>query len=300
MKNGTSAKQLAANRRNAKKSTGPRTVQGRAVSKMNALKHGILSKEVLVGGENGCESAREFTALHRRFVEDLQPDGPIEEMLVDQIVTAHWRLRRALRAEAGETALSVDRGHWKRTEGKHPAHQWMEWRILGDPVPRMEKSSTGCGVLEDWLSEVRAAVEREGELSEPIVQGLVAQFGGTPNHLTTKLDELRQRLVSNPDGLDSADLRSRSLAEALACLDRELQELRILKTMHFRQEDMEEDARMAAAALPSADVLEKIQRYETKLNRQIFRALAQLERLQRQRRGEVLPAPLTVELSERE
>jgi type II secretory pathway component PulJ len=45
----------------------------------------------------------------------------------------------------------------------------------------------------------------------------------------------------------------------------------------------------AAAVLPSVQVLEKIQRYETKLERQMFRAMAQLERLQRMRRGEALP-----------
>jgi hypothetical protein len=45
-----SLKQMEANRRNAQKSTGPKTPDGRAVSKMNALKHGILSKEVLARG----------------------------------------------------------------------------------------------------------------------------------------------------------------------------------------------------------------------------------------------------------
>jgi len=51
--------------------------------------------------------------------------------------------------------------------------------------------------------------------------------------------------------------------------------------------------------LPSADVLDKILRYETKLERQMFRAMAQLERLQRIRQGEAVPAPLAVEVSER-
>ena len=58
--------------------------------------------------------------------------------------------------------------------------------------------------------------------------------------------------------------------------------------------EQEEKARQAAALLPSVEVLEKIQRYETKLERQIFRAMAQLERLQRMRKGETLPAPLAV------
>ena len=55
----------------------------------------------------------------------------------------------------------------------------------------------------------------------------------------------------------------------------------------------------AAALLPSLEVLDKILRYETKLERQMFRAMAQLERLQRMRRGEAVPAPLTVEVSEK-
>ena len=106
----TSPEQLDANRRNAQKSTGPKTPEGRAVSKMNALKHGIFSKEVLVSGLNIKENSRDLDALYERFWQDLNPVGPVEEMLVDQIVTAHWRLRRALRAESGEIALSVDRG----------------------------------------------------------------------------------------------------------------------------------------------------------------------------------------------
>src|ERR1044072_9439541 len=114
MKKRMSLKQLTANQRNAQKSTGPTTANGKAVSKMNALKHGILSKEVLVSGTNFKESRREFEKLHRRFWESLEPVGPVEEMLVDQIVTAHWRLRRALTAESGEIALSVDGGQWER------------------------------------------------------------------------------------------------------------------------------------------------------------------------------------------
>ena len=60
-----------------------------------------------------------------------------------------------------------------------------------------------------------------------------------------------------------------------------------------------QEARQAAAVLPSADVLDKILRYETKLERQMFRAMAQLERMQRLRNGEAIPAPLSLQVSER-
>ena len=80
-----SEKMREANRRTCLKSTGPRTPEGRAVSRMNALKHGLASKEVLVRGSAGRESGRELAKWHERFHTQLKPVGPIEELLVDQI-----------------------------------------------------------------------------------------------------------------------------------------------------------------------------------------------------------------------
>ena len=65
------------------------------------------------------------------------------------------------------------------------------------------------------------------------------------------------------------------------------------------REECAEQARQAAAVQPSVETLEKIQRYETKLERQLYRAMAHLERIQRMRRGEAVPPPLSVEVSER-
>jgi len=141
-----SAKQVEANRRNGGKSTGPKTPEGLAVSKMNALRHGILSKEVVVQGRVIRESRREFAALHQRFWDHLMPVGPVEEMLVDQIVTAQWRLRRALTAESGEIALSVDGGHWKRTR-RDLVMQWLQWGAALDPAGSMQKSAMGNTTL---------------------------------------------------------------------------------------------------------------------------------------------------------
>jgi hypothetical protein len=98
----SSPERMVANRANAQKSTGPKTPEGRAASRMNALKHGLLSQEVLVSGPHRHESEFELFALHDRFRDELQPMGPIEAMLVDQIVTTHWRSRRVLAAESAE------------------------------------------------------------------------------------------------------------------------------------------------------------------------------------------------------
>ncbi len=296
MRKTMSSKQLAANRRNAQQSTGPRTAQGRAVSKMNAVKHGILSKEVVVRGLRLKESPREFKALHQRFVESLQPVGPLEEMLVDQIVTAHWRLRRALTAESGEIALSVEEGAWQRACLPHPRVLWAQWEALGDPLPVMQDSALGNRLIERWLGDLQAAVEREGELTASAIQ---EAFAGRTNSLSQRLEELRLQLAAKPAGTDPAAWREQNKQEALAFLRRELDTVARRRAQCEQRERHAETARQAAAVLPAAATLEKILRYETKLERQLFRAMNQLERLQRMRQGEAIPAPLTMEVAER-
>lgn len=299
MRKTMSLKQIAANRQNARKSTGPKTPAGRAVSSMNALKHGILSKEVLVRGLHRKESGHELAALHQRFWEDLNPVGVTEEMLVDQIVTAHWRLRRALTAESGEIALSVDEGHWKRSRGPHPTLQWSQWEAFGDPIPNMLDCSIGNSILETWLGEVRKVVEQEGELTAVAVQNLVEHFGGKPNGLTRELEKLRLKLQANPEALVATALREKHKLEILGYLDRKIRDFFWWRKRCVGREENAEKAQQAAAVLPPVAVLEKIQRYETKLERQMYRAMTQLERLQRMRRGEEVPAPVSVEVSER-
>jgi hypothetical protein len=93
----TSDKQVQANRRNARKSTGPKTPEGKAAVQHNALKHGLLSKEVLLPGEDE-QALRE---LGENLRAELQPVGELENLLVDRIVASHWRLRRLGRVEAG-------------------------------------------------------------------------------------------------------------------------------------------------------------------------------------------------------
>ena len=97
-------KQLAANRRNARKSTGPRTPEGKASSRWNALKHGVLAKAVIPAPLEAYESREEFDALLRSLCQELGPASALEEMLVERIATSYWRLARVIRAEAAAIA----------------------------------------------------------------------------------------------------------------------------------------------------------------------------------------------------
>jgi hypothetical protein len=88
--------QLLANRLNSQKSTGPRSVEGRAASSMNALKHGARSQALVIPGEDPEALAQ----LGEAYREEYQPEGPEEELLLDAIVRADWTQRRMARLEA--------------------------------------------------------------------------------------------------------------------------------------------------------------------------------------------------------
>jgi hypothetical protein len=93
----TSDKQIQANRRNALNSTGPKTSEGKDAVRLNATKHGLRSQEVLLPGED----AKALKELDENLRAELQPVGELENLLVDGIIAAHWRLRRLRRVVAG-------------------------------------------------------------------------------------------------------------------------------------------------------------------------------------------------------
>src|ERR1019366_2342829 len=83
-------KQIQANRANAQLSTGPRTEQGKAISRLNALKSGIDARNEAAGGENPSALA----ALAAEYDREFQPLGVVERVLVDILVRDDWFLRR--------------------------------------------------------------------------------------------------------------------------------------------------------------------------------------------------------------
>ena len=86
-----SAAQIAANRCNAQKSTGPRTEAGKAVACQNGLRHGFLARQDVIGSE----SQAQFDGHRERMWKALTPVGPVESELAERIVSLSWRLRRA-------------------------------------------------------------------------------------------------------------------------------------------------------------------------------------------------------------
>jgi hypothetical protein len=88
--------QIEANRRNALLSTGPRTADGKSVSRGNALRHGLAAHQVVAYDERHADFAAFYDDMRAAFA----PADAFEEGLVERIAVASWRLRRVWRAEA--------------------------------------------------------------------------------------------------------------------------------------------------------------------------------------------------------
>jgi hypothetical protein len=81
-------------------------------------------------------------------------------------------------------------------------------------------------------------------------------------------------------------------AAVVAYIDAHLESISGFKNYATQREDLALDAEARSFSLPPADASDKLLRYEAHLDRQLYRAMDQLERLQRQRRGENVPPPL--------
>ena len=87
--------QVLANRRNALKSTGPRTSQGKAAVSQNAVKHALLTRHDVISSE----SQADFDLYRRQLLAELAPVSPMESMLAERIVSLSWRLKRTGRIQ---------------------------------------------------------------------------------------------------------------------------------------------------------------------------------------------------------
>jgi hypothetical protein len=110
-----SRKRIRANRRNAKKSTGPKSVEGKRIVSRNALTHGLRSQHFPVLPYEDSAEYREFEEAMER---DCYPQGILQRQVVHQITQISWKLRRIPAIEASLLKYHNLRGHREFEEGK--------------------------------------------------------------------------------------------------------------------------------------------------------------------------------------
>ena len=160
----SSPRKVAANRANACKSTGPRTVAGKARARLNATTHGIFCSAACVG----YEDRRAFRALRVSFIEALRPQDVVELSLVDRVVLQTWRLQRSQVAEHTVLSRKIDR-HRKQAatkieDGWVGPYNQQDVREIGALVDETLHGSVGAAALAaDFLAckgKVASVIDR--------------------------------------------------------------------------------------------------------------------------------------------
>jgi hypothetical protein len=93
----TSFRQIEANRRNARLSTGPVTEEGKRKSRQNAVRHGLTAETVI----EALEDADDYAAFEMAITRDFEAQSAVERELVLRLASLLWRLRRATAIESG-------------------------------------------------------------------------------------------------------------------------------------------------------------------------------------------------------
>src|SRR6266540_602091 len=113
----TSLRQFHANRRNALKSTGPVTTEGKEKSRCNAVRHGLTAESVI----GLLEDAEDYKAFEAAIIADYDAQSAVERELVLRLASLLWRLRRATTMETGLFEIQAEHLHeFRRTRRVHP------------------------------------------------------------------------------------------------------------------------------------------------------------------------------------
>ena len=165
------------NRRNAARG-GPKTPEGKARSRFNALKHG-LSAQVPVLPQEDPEAYRQRLDA---WMAHLEPRNPVEQFLIEQAVTASWRLERADRMETASLTDRLDGIQAQRDLKRRIEAHELARRLLPFADAQLEKAIQEIYLKDPFLhfrsTDLRNGTDESGDDPESILARLVASDVG--------------------------------------------------------------------------------------------------------------------------
>jgi hypothetical protein len=124
----TSFRQIEANRRNARRSTGPITEEGKQRSRCNAIRHGLTAETVI----GALEDAEDYLAFEAAVIADYDAQSAVERELVLRLASLLWRLRRATTMETGLFEIQAEQlKEFKRARQALPASREVVYALFG-------------------------------------------------------------------------------------------------------------------------------------------------------------------------
>lgn len=294
-------KKTAANKRNALKSTGPRTSEGKKRASMNALKHGLRAVSLAVPF---LENPEDWRVHHELVVRDLAPVGYLETIFAERIAALLWRLGRVVRYETEVVSLAMTEGEAVslHTPTLQDLKNFLETaEEKGETLARVRGLKGKAHVSGEDAALVLDAVAdalgvdlypEDGEPLEVSIPGVPEEEvwedfdGWTRDKVEAGVRAIHaHRTDAYPLTVDpwALALGRASSAKTVALLQYQSEEDRV-------------DRNRRRALLPSEKTLDKVSRYETTLERSLFRTLHELQRLQDARSGRPVLPPVALDV----
>jgi hypothetical protein len=190
----TSFRQIEANRRNARESTGPITQEGKQRSRCNAVRHGLTAETVI----GALEDAEDYQAFEAAILADYDAQSAVERELVLRLASLLWRLRRATTMETGLFEIQADHlSGFRQAHQVHPASREVVYAMFGradavsfdrDPAPHDNTNSTDALPCSGPKS-VDQAVDRGADLARCFLR-----LANLPNYALDRLSRYEAAL----------------------------------------------------------------------------------------------------------
>jgi hypothetical protein len=260
IKRTVTARKVAANQTNAKRSTGPRTDWGKFHSRFNAIKSGLFAKQLVIRECDGEDAQTVLDELLVDLRQEFQPIGVMENWLVEDIAGSMWRLRRAGRAERGSCLVQM----WDGSPG-----------VTKDtPRYHLTASLANEQAVLSILDAASEEIARTGSLSKatqavvgPLVCGqrkteVEASETEQAEEVTRLVDDDFKRHLENKRFFVRAEMETHE------------------RTIRENANDF-----ISQCALPPSEQTDKILRYEGRMRKQLEWSLTKLAALQKKRKS---------------
>jgi hypothetical protein len=285
------------------KATGPRTLQGKQKASRNATKHGVFSKVIVLSSE----SKAEYEELLAGLRETLQPEGTLEELLVEKLATTLWRQRRLLSAERAEIRKNTEfvESDRRNQEGEAAQSLWSMSALLCGRG--LIGNTHNRHVLErclQWLASLRKGIEDAGFRPDQDTLILRKLYGDREvSRLGTDLYDMYETFLQVAKIPEEERERKEYFSPAgcrqivLEQIDKEIRRIKRDQKARASIETARTQLEIQCRNVPDAPGLDRLLRYEASLDRAFDRTLIQLERLQRMRLGQSVVPPIQVSIT---
>jgi hypothetical protein len=197
----TSFRQIYANRRNARNSTGPITEEGKQRSRCNAVRHGLTAETVI----SALEDAEDYKAFEEAITADYDAQSAVERELVLRLASLLWRLRRATTLETGLFEIQANHiKEFRQTRQALPASRDGIDKLFGQANPASRDFANVTGAVPE-RNPIGPALDPNVELTRCFLR-----LANLPNFALDRLSRYEATLWR----------QSRQILLALDALDR--------------------------------------------------------------------------------